>query len=220
MNNNDIQNTSKTIITPRSYLILKALVYVLGIVLCIGIGMWIYRYFLIERPHHDYAAKVENIKTMVRHNALQIIDEAVYADTIDGVCEVYSIKARITVQYDLEHMRYTMTGDTLVVELPREEIVAHELERHLLDEYFADGKLHFKAPGITGAQSKELEYRMKQFVTTKMINSDHIRRARSNELRNMVQLMRSIKGNVRVVLNIDHPYCEISPDSIPLPLDL
>ena len=220
MNNNDIQNTSKTIIAPRSYLILKALMYVLGIVLCIGIGMWIYRYFMVERPRHDYAAKVENIKTMVRHNALQIIDEAVYADTIDGVCEVYSIKARITVQYDLEHMRYTMTGDTLVVELPREEIVAHELERHLLDEYFADGKLHFKAPGITGVQSKELEYRMKQFVTTKMINSDHIRRARSNELRNMVQLMRSIKGNVRVVLNINEPNREISPDSIPLRLDM
>ena len=60
---------------------------------------------------------------------------------------------------------------------------------------------------------------MKQYVTTKMINSEHIRRARSNELRNMVQLLRSIQGNVRVVLNIDHPDQEIHPDSIPLPLD-
>ena len=217
--NNNTNNTSQRKVYTLPYIITKALVYIIGIVLCIGIGMWIYRYFMVERPRHDYAAKVENIKTMVRHNALQITDEAVYADTIDGVCEVYSIKARITVQYDLERMRYTMAGDTLVVELPREEIEAHELERHLLDEYFADGKLHFKAPGITGAQSKELEYRMKQYVTTKMINSEHIRRARSNELRNMVQLLRSIQGNVRVVLNIDHPDQEIHPDSISLPLD-
>lgn len=202
------------------YRTLRLLIYALGIVLCLGIGMWIYRYFMIERPRHDFAAKLENVKTMVRHNALQIIDEAIYADTIDGVCEVYSIKARITVQYDLERMRYTMSGDTLIVELPHEDIVAHELDRRLLDEYFADGKLHFNAPTITAQQSRELESRMKDFVMQTMINSDHIRRARINELHNIAQLLHAINGNVRVVLNINEPNREISPDSIPLRLDM
>ena len=203
-----------------AYRTLRLLIYALGIVLCLGIGMWIYRYFMIERPRHDFAAKLENVKTMVRHNALQIIDEAIYSDTIDGVCEVYSIKARITVQYDLERMRYTMSGDTLIVELPHEDIVAHELDRRLLDEYFADGKLHFKAPTITAQQSRELESRMKDFVMQTMINSDHIRRARINELHNIVQLLHAINGNVRVVLNINEPNREIFPDSIPLRLDM
>ena len=45
MNNN---NTPQRNVYTLPYIITKALVYIIGIVLCIGIGMWIYRYFNVS----------------------------------------------------------------------------------------------------------------------------------------------------------------------------
>lgn len=197
----------------------KKFAFFLALTLCamllICMAMWIYRSFIVDRQRTDFAAKVENVKTMVRHNSLEIVDETIFADTIDKICEVYSIKARITVTYDLEKMKYQFCGDTLVVELPKEIIEAHELDRRLLDQYYTDGKFHVSDPAISPTQSREMEYRMKQFVKTKMLNAEHIKRARTNELRNMVHLLHAINGNVRVVLNINDPSSEVTPRTLP-----
>ena len=200
--------------------ILKYAIMLIAAVMLVCLGMWCYHYYFVDRVHNDFTAKVENVKTMVRHNALEIVDETIYTDTIGGVCEVYSIKARITVQYDLERMRYQFSGDTLVVELPHEIVDAHELDRRLLDEYYADGKLHFSKPAITGTQSNELEHHMKLFVKTTMVNQEHIKRARQNELSNMVRLLKAIHPNVKVVININHPEHALTPDNLPIPSDL
>lgn len=200
--------------------IVIALICALSAVLLICIAIRIYHYYFVERVQSDYSAKVENIKTMVRHNALQIVDEAVYTDTINGISEVYSVKARITVQYDLERMKYRFDNDTLLVELPHEIVQAHELDRRLLDEYYTDGKFHVTRPTITAKQSAEIEYRMKQFVQSTMVNQDHIKRARRNELANMVRLFSAIHGNVKVVISINQPSSAITPDNLPIPADL
>ncbi|MGN0213571.1 MAG: hypothetical protein ACI4AH_02040 [Muribaculaceae bacterium] len=200
--------------------LLKYIVIVVATILLACMCIWCYHYCFVDQVHNDFTAKVENVKTMARHNALEIIDETIYTDTINGICEVYSVKARITVQYDLERMRYQFEGDTLVVEVPHEIITAHELDRRLLDEYHADGKLHFTQPSITGKQSNEIEYRMQQFVKTTMVNQDHIKRARRNELANMVRLLKAIHPNVKVVININHPQQSLTPDNLPMPSDV
>lgn len=197
-----------------------SLILLLSIVLIICIGTRVYHYFFVEKVQSDYTAKVENIKTMVRHNALQIVDEAVYTDTINGISEVYSVKARITVQYDLERMKYKFDNDTLLVELPHEIVQAHELDRRLLDEYYTDGKFHMSRPTISGKQTAEIEYRMKQFVQSTMVNQDHIKRARQNELANMIRLLSAIHGKVKVVININQPSSAVTPDNLPMPADL
>lgn len=196
------------------------LILLLSIVLIICIGTRVYHYFFVEKVQSDYTAKVENIKTMVRHNALQIVDEAVFTDTINGISEVYSVKARITVQYDLERMKYKFDNDTLLVELPHEIVQAHELDRRLLDEYYTDGKFHMSRPTISGKQTAEIEYRMKQFVQSTMVNQDHIKRARQNELANMIRLLSAIHGKVKVVININQPSSAVTPDNLPMPADL
>ncbi len=200
--------------------VLKYAIIAIAAILLVCLGMWCYHYFFVDSVHNTFTAKVENVKTMVKHNALEIIDETIYTDTIDGVCEVYSVKARINVQYDLERMRYQFSGDTLIVELPHEIVDAHEIERRLLDEYYADGKMHFTQPSITGKQSNEIEHRMKMFVKTTMVNQDHIKRARRNELANMVRLFKAIHPNVKVVININHPEHALTPDNLPIPSDL
>ncbi len=197
----------------------KRCAFFLAVGLCalllVCMGMWIHQYFVVDKQRTDFAAKVENVKTMVRHNSLQIIDETIFADTINNICEVYSVKARITVSYDLERMKYQFCGDTLVVELPNEVVEAHELDRRLLDQYYTDGKFHVTDPAITAAQSREIEFQMKQFVKTKMLNAEHIKRARNNELRNMVHLLHAIHKNVKVVININDPSTEVTPHSLP-----
>lgn len=198
--------------------IIKTIVIAIAVAILACIGLWAYHYY-VARQQDNFAAKVENVKTMVRHNALQIEDEAIFADTINGISEIYSVKARITVQYDLENMRYQFEGDTLVVELPREIIQATELDRRLLDEYYIDGKFHVSRPTITGKQTNEIEHRMKQFITSTMINQEHIKRARRNELANIIRLFSAIHHNVRVVMNISEPHQAITPETLPLPLD-
>ncbi len=205
-------------ITHRAKMV-KKLARLMALTLCallmVCLGLWIYRFFMVDRQRTDFAAKVENVKTMVRHNSLEVIDETIFADTVGNICEVYSIKARISVAYDLERMQYQFCGDTLVVELPKEIIEAHELDRRLLNQYYTDGKFHVTDPAISAAQSREMEYRMKQFVKTKMLNAEHIKRARTNELRNMVHLLHAIKGNVKVVININDPSSEVTPNTLP-----
>lgn len=215
MSSNDTQNTRRI----RAVHMPAAVKYAsiaLGAVLCIAIGMWIYHIYAVERPQQQYAAKIESVKTMMRHNALEIVDEAIFADTIAGICEVYSVKARITVQYNLEQMRYAWLADTLVVELPNELISAHELDRRLIDEYFADQKLHINSPAITGEQMRIVESHIRQFVIHNMVNAEHIRRARQNELRNIARLLQTIHPNVRVVINIDKPYAEADLTALPI----
>ncbi|MGM9802684.1 MAG: hypothetical protein ACI308_00750 [Muribaculaceae bacterium] len=198
----------------------KYIIYACIFLVLVFIAMLIYHNYCEKNRKTGYDTKIENVKTMASHNALEIVDETIYKDTIDNIVEVYSVKARITVQYDLEKMQYRFDGDTLVVELPKENIEAYQLDRRLLDEYFADNKLRLKSPNITAEQSSEIEKRMKVFITTSMVNQDHIKRARSNELSNMVRLLKAIHPNVKVVMNINQPDTSITPDSIPTPLDL
>lgn len=201
-------------------ILVKSIIFIVLSVMLVCTGIWVYHYYFVDRVHNDFSAKIENIKTMARHNALQIVDETIYTDTIDGICEIYSVKARIEIQYDLENLRYKFSGDTLLVELPHESIQAHELSRRLLDEYYADGKFHIGRPTISGKQSNEIEYRLKHFVETKMVNQEHIKRARMSELANMVRLFSAIHGNVKVVININEPSQVITPETIPIPKDL
>lgn len=197
---------------------IKYIIITAAIALIAAIAFYLYQHWQVEPQQRQLATRLERIRTMVQHNSLQLEDETVYRDTIAGICEVYALRARVTIGYDLEQMQTRMDGDTLIVQLPREVITTHETGRRLLDEYYADQRMHFSSPHLSPDQLRTLEERMRQRVTAQLASNDNIRQARDNELRNLAALLHTIHGNVRVVANLTRPDKEYQPQS-PASLD-
>lgn len=182
---------------------IRLVLWVVVIVAAAAAGIYVYRNYVAGTENQAMQveeARIDGIREMVSLCTLEIEDEVALRDSIHG--KWMFAKARLTgeVSFDLEQLKWSMSGDTIFVELPPEMVTVRESTSpdayKVIDTWdntiFGLGKL-------TTSEENTLKRRLTARYRSEIYRKGYVTRARENALRTLRQLTAVLPSGTVVV---------------------
>lgn len=166
---------------------------------CIGLLLYCDRREDPVEPGGRYQtdeARIKSIHQMVSLCTLEIDEEMVFKDSINGKWVVARERIRGSIRYDLEKLRIDRQGDTLFVRLPEETIEIREDEApdsyEILDYWDGDHTLFNRA--MTAREENLLKRRWSSQIEKRIRERGYLGKARIEAMNTLVPLFNALRA--------------------------
>lgn len=185
------------------------------ILVCAIVATWfIYSYATSDDVDFSQRSQIDEIRRMVKLNSLQMQEEVIYCDTLDYTGVVVNSQVNIVVGFDVEHLQWFASGDTMFVVMPPATVEKYQLGKErcvdvydIRDPGFFDKRV-FVRPTINSAQSTELHKRIEKHVDRIIERENLVERAKILAMSNLAKLLSAFKEKIVI---IDHLPENIDP---------
>lgn len=167
---------------------------------------WAVKVYILDDHYDNFevdAASIKQLTMTVKLSSLEIHDEAVLKDSINGKWLVAKESVDGAVTIDLEQAEVTMQGDTAVITLPVEKVEVYESSEpdsyEIIDTY--DTKGGFNDRKMTAAEENKLKQDYRKRIIDGIYKRGLVRRARANAVNTLTTLFGNMNLPVKVVDN-------------------
>lgn len=174
-----------------------------GLFILLIVLIWsLYRSYTHKKSIQQLSAKIEEIKQVVELSSLEVLTEEIFKDTINNKVAVSRVKARVQINFDIDHLPMKEQEDTLIVMLPKEIIKLYESSDdgyQLLDVWYLSFPEDPIAVNLTTDEENEMKSRIKQQISAQMYEKGYVTRARQNAMNSLLKLFSGFRDNILII---------------------